>query len=118
MEKSNVNETDSGVLMLNENGLIMNCDSVAGKLFGCLNSQILWQPVSRFLPQLAENLLMKNGVINPRLRFLSRVDFLFDVASSAGEHFQCRLFFNELENSGRKILRLIIRPEKPMMQPC
>lgn len=99
------------VLMLNESGRIMNCNAVAGKLLGCTTSQLLWQPVSKFLPKLSGTVLMQNGQINPRLRFLSRIGHLFEVMSPDGEVFPSRVFFNEVENYGRQNLCLVICPE-------
>ncbi len=98
------------VLMLNDNGLILNCNTVAEKLLGCMTSQLLWQHVSRFLPQLADTALMLNGKINPRLRFLSRIGHLFELASPNGASFPSRLFFNEVEISGLHNLCLVICP--------
>jgi hypothetical protein len=104
-------------LILNENGLILNCNSVGGKLLGYMTCQLLRQPVSKFLPQLKNTTLVQNGKINPRLCFLSRIGHLFEVASSHGESFPSRLFFNEVENDGQKRLRLVIYPEARAIQP-
>ncbi|OIQ80403.1 hypothetical protein GALL_378370 [mine drainage metagenome] len=105
------------VLMLNENGMILNCNSVAVRRFGCTTSQLLWQPISKFLPKLSGTVLMQNGKFNPRLRFLSRIGHLFDVMSTGGEIFQSRVFFNEVENYGRQNLCLVICPEAQAGQP-
>jgi hypothetical protein len=99
------------VLMLNESGFILNCNTVAGKLLGGMTSQLLWQPITKFLPQLVNTALMLNGKINPRLRFLSRIGHLFEVTSADGESFKSRVFFNEVENYGQQNLCLVILPE-------
>ena len=105
------------VLMLNENGLIINCNETATKRLGCMTSQVVWQPISNFLPNLAGTVLTQNGQINPRLRFLSRIGHLFDVKSPDGEAFQCRVFFNEVENYGRRHLCLVISPASQAGMP-
>ena len=119
LDVENAAFTEEGmlVLMLNDNGLILNCNTVAGKLLGCMTSQLLWQPVSRFLPQLADTVLMLNGKINPRLRFLSRIGHLFKLTSPDGEVFPSRLFFNEVEISGLHNLCLVICPAAPEALP-
>ncbi len=99
------------VLMLNQNGLILNCNSVAATLFGCMTSQLLWQHASKFLPSLAGAVLFMNGTINPRLRFLSRIGHLFEVMTPAGEALLCRVFFNEVIDQGQQHLCLVICPE-------
>lgn len=104
-------EDEAVVLTVDTNGLIRNCNKAAGKLMGCASSMLVWQPVSNVLPQLAGTSLMQGDHINPRLRFLSRVGHRFELAMPGGGHDSGRIFFNDLENAGRHIVRLIICPD-------
>jgi len=97
-------------LILNDKGMIRDCNESAGKLLGCLPSQLVWQHISKFLPQLAETELMQGEQINPRLRFLSRLGHHFQVARIGNTGFASELFFHCVENSGRRHLRLILCP--------
>lgn len=117
MEENAIPEDGMIVLTLNDNGWISSCNKAAGKLLGCATSQLNWQHISMFLPQLAQTSLMLDGKINPRLRFLSRIGHRFEVVSPSGTHFFSRLFFNDLEKPGRHSLCLIIRPIEEESQP-
>ncbi len=111
VDEGSLTEEKMIVLMLNETGLILNCNSVAGNILGCMTSQLLWQPITGILPKLTGTILMENGEINTRLRFLSRIGHLFEVISPNGESFPSRLFFNAVDNLGRQTLCVLIRPE-------
>lgn len=103
-------EESMAVVMLNDRGLIRDCNRACETLFGCPASRLLWRHVSVLLPQLAGIELMQCGCINPRLRFLSHIGYLFEVVGLGGVHIACKLFLNDVENAGRHYLRLIIRP--------
>ena len=103
-------EVPMAVLTLNDKGMIRECSQAAGTLLGCQPSKLLWQHVSRLLPQLAGTTLMKAGQINPHLRFLSRIGYHFDVIGLNGAHYASELFFSVAESLGRQHLRIIIRP--------
>jgi PAS domain-containing protein len=69
------------VLTLHYNGMITECNKAGGKLLGCLPSELIWQHISRLLPQLKNVALMEGPNLNPYLHFLSRVGYKFDVIS-------------------------------------
>lgn len=98
------------VLMINDNGIIHECNRAFEKLFGYLSSDILWKHVSLLLPQLAGIALMNSGQVNPRLRFLAHIGHQFEVISLGGIHFASQLFISEVENLGEHYLRIIICP--------
>jgi nitrogen-specific signal transduction histidine kinase len=105
-------ETDEpAVFTLDANGLIRTCNKAAGQLLGCPSSTLVWQHVSNILPQLSGTTLMQDGHINPRLRFLSRIGHRFQLTIPDGKHDSGRIFINDLENSGRHIVRLIVYPD-------
>ncbi|HSI21639.1 MAG TPA: hypothetical protein VK959_01335 [Methylophilaceae bacterium] len=101
-------EEERAVLNLDVDGLIRSCNKAAAKLMECPTSLLVWQHVSNILPQLAGTKLMQDGHVNPRLRFLSRVGHRFELAMPGGRYMSSRIFFNDLENSGRHNVRLII----------
>jgi PAS domain-containing protein len=98
------------VLMLNDNGLIHDCNQACEKLFGYLSCEIIWKHISMLLPQLAGISLMSGEQINPRLHFLTHIGHQFEVIGLGGIHFASRLFINEVENLGQHYLRLIVCP--------
>jgi PAS domain-containing protein len=103
-------EDMTAVLTLTDKGMIRECNDAVGRLFGCDPSQLIWQHVSAFLPQLAEIMLLQGEQINPRLSFLSRIGHHFEAIGPAGASFVSELFFHIVENPGRRHLRVIIRP--------
>ena len=98
------------VLTLNYNGMINDCNKAGGKLLGCLPSELIWQHISRLLPQLKNIALMQGQNLNPYLHFLSRVGYKFDVISFKGAHLVCKVFFCEVGSMGHRFLRVIICP--------
>ncbi|MGB4813348.1 MAG: hypothetical protein WBP13_12825 [Methylophilaceae bacterium] len=100
---------EMAVLTLDENGTICEC-STAADLLGGSHSKIVWQHVSKIVPQFAETALVSGGIINPNLKFLSHIGYQFELVGFSGLHIGCALFFNQVENFGRHSLRMIIRP--------
>lgn len=103
-------EEETAVLTLYDNGTICECNKAAARLLDCVPNKLTWQHISKFLPRLVETPLMQGESINPNLRFLSHIGYSFEVVGMNGVHFACMLFFNEIENFGRRYLRLIFRP--------
>jgi PAS domain S-box-containing protein len=103
-------EGEAPVLMLDEHGMICNCNPSCEALFGYPRNELLLQHVSMLLPQLDATTLMCNGQSNPRLRFLCRVGHPFEAISSDDEKFSCDLFLNIINWEGRDCLSLIVHP--------
>jgi hypothetical protein len=78
-------------------------------LFNYRRSEMVWHHVSMVLPQLTDLSLMRNGQVDPRLRFLSHIGRPFAAATRDGRNFACELFFNVLDGSGRGRVSLIVR---------
>ena len=106
-------ERDLPVLTLLENGLIRDCNEAGAQLLECDSSNLIWQHVSTFLPQLGEVALVNGKRVNPYLSFLSRVGHHFEVISTSGARFFSAVFFNDVEDFGRHCLRVIFRPITP-----
>ena len=106
----NLAKNKEAVLILLENGMILNCNQAGASLLGCDPSNLTWQPVSRLLPQLAGLALVLDEKINPYLKFLSVVGHRYEVRAVNGKHFACELFFSEVEEFGRHCLRIVMQP--------
>jgi nitrogen-specific signal transduction histidine kinase len=100
----------AAIITLDNNGYIRDCNTAAARLLGNSSTNIARQPISNFVPQFAEMALLKDDMINPKLRYLSRIGCQFDLIGSKGVHISCALYFNEIEDYGQRCLRLIIKP--------
>jgi len=98
------------VLTLHYNGMIAECNKSGSKLLGCLPSELIWQHISRLLPQLKNVALMEGSNLNPYLHFLSRVGYKFNVISLRGASIIARVFFCEIGSMEHRFLRVIICP--------
>lgn len=112
---SNVTDVDDDrlVLTLHYSGMISECNKAGGKLLGCRPSELIWQHISKLLPQLKNIALLQDQDLNPYLRFLSRVGYKFEVIDFKGAHLICKVFFCEIGSMGNRLLRVIICPEAP-----
>lgn len=97
-------------LTLDERGMIRDCCSSCEALFGYSRRELVWQHVSKLLPQLSEIKLVQNGQINPRLGFICRCGHLFRSQNRDDSFFYSELSFVNLEHAGMRILRLFVRP--------
>jgi len=107
---SEENDENRLVLTLHYNGMITECNKAGGKLLGCLPSELIWQHISRLLPQLKNVALMEGPNLNPYLHFLSRVGYKFEVISFKGARLIARVFFCEIGSMEHRFLRVIICP--------
>ena len=97
-------------LTLNEQGMICDYDIPAGDPLGYRRSELAWRHISVLLPELAGINLMRDGQINPRLRFLSHIGHRFQLVGRGGKPCLGKLFIHDVENSGRHDLRAMIFP--------
>lgn len=97
-------------LVLDERGMICDCSKAGEKLFGYSRKDLVWQHVSKLLPELSEILLVKNGQINPQLGFLSHCGHPFRAINRLGNTFLNELHFVLLDYAGRRTIRMIIQP--------
>jgi PAS domain S-box-containing protein len=98
------------VLTMDEQGMICDCSKAGEKLFGYSCKDLVWQPVSRLLPELSGISLVTNGEINQQLGFLSHCGHHFQAISRSGNTFMNELYFVLLDYAGRRIVRLIVQP--------
>ncbi len=97
-------------LILDERGMICDCSKAGERLFGYLRTDLVWQHISKLLPQLSDISLVSNGQINPRLGFLSHCGRLFQAKNQRGDIFYSALHFVYLNCRGKRTIRLILRP--------
>jgi hypothetical protein len=109
---------DAAALILNDQGMICDCNLASEMLFKYRRGELVWRPVSMLLPQLLEVDLLENGEPNPHLRFLCHIGRQFEVVAQDGERFACELFLNFLGSAEHRRLSLIVRPVKTATTVC
>jgi hypothetical protein len=110
-------DTELAMLALDEHGAIRDCCQVAECWFGYRRSDLLELRVSHLLPDLGRIDLTHDGLVNPRLAFLSRCAVQFDAIRRDGDRFACWLFFNKLNSPDRPPLRVLIRAVDGLAHP-
>lgn len=96
-------------LIINDSGMIHDCDATGHWLLGLSPGKLFKKHISALLPELSDICLMHNGQINPRLRFLSRIGHHFNLIGNNGVCFASRIFIHAIGNSDLR-LRMIICP--------
>jgi len=97
-------------LTVDERGMICDCSKAGEALFGYSLKDLVWQPVSKLLPELSEIQLVKNGQFNPQLGFLSRCGQPFLAINRLGNVFLNNLHFVVLNYAGKYAIRVIVQP--------
>ena len=100
-------------LLLDEHGIVRDCDSASEILFGHRRSEMVAQHVSMLLPQLADIELLSDGQPNSKLRYHCHIGVRYQMRKRSGESIPCELFLNRLHNPGSPPLRLIVRCAEP-----
>lgn len=107
----------SAVITLLQNGMILACNKACGDLLGVAPEKIIWQPISRLLPQLADISLILDNKINPYLKFLSVAEHHFDLVTTNGSHIVCELFFSVIDELSKCCLQITLQPFKQRQAP-
>ncbi|MGA8862777.1 MAG: hypothetical protein WBM09_04490 [Gallionella sp.] len=97
-------------LTLDERGMICDCSKAGETLFGYSLKDLVWQPVSKLLPELSEIQLIKDGQFNSQLGFLSRCGQPFLAINRLGNIFLNNLHFVLLNYAGEYAIRVIVQP--------
>lgn len=95
---------------LDERGMICDCSKASEKLFGYSRKDLVWQHVSKLLPELSEMTLVKNGQFNHQLCFLSRCGRRYQGINRLGYVFLNNLYFVLLNFAGKYTIRVILQP--------
>jgi PAS domain-containing protein len=101
---------DPPALSLDERGMIQDCSKSFERLFGFKRCDLVWQHVSRLLPQLTGVDLVEAGRLNPVLNYLCHCGHRYQAQNQQGDTFPCNLNFVRLEFGGKPSLRLILSP--------
>ncbi|MDO9220739.1 MAG: PAS domain-containing protein [Thiobacillus sp.] len=115
-------------IVLSDDGLIHECNSVCESLFGYPQEELLGQHISLLFPNLESVPLVRSSEVNPRLKYLSHCAIPFLSIQRNGKRFASELFFNYLNNHNGR-LRLIARKienvktdflanSQPLLQAC
>ena len=107
---SRVEWQEPPTLTVDERGMICDCSKAGEKLFGYSVRDLVWQPVSKLLPELSEIQLVKNGQFNSQLGFLSRCGQPFLAINRLGNVFLNNLHFVLLNYAGKYAIRVIVQP--------
>lgn len=97
-------------IILNDDGIITDCNSACSSLLCGSRSEIVWQHISKFLPQMHDAMLFNNCHLSPQLRYLSRIGHHFQAIRNDGSVFFSKIFIVELGNTYESFIRVIIRP--------
>ena len=101
---------EPAALVLDEGGIICECNPAGEALFGYSSSEVSSQGIARLLPQLDGIKLVQDGEINPMLVFLSRCGHHFLARPRHGGTIPCELSLVNVGRTGKLMLRLILRP--------
>lgn len=104
---------DTPAMILNDDGIITDCNGACTNLLGCPQAEVIWQHISKFLPQIHDAMLFNNHQLNPHLRYLSHIGHHFKAVKNDGTLFFSKIFFVELGNTYESFIRVIIRPIQP-----
>lgn len=107
---NNVLVEEMPAIILNDDGVITDCNSACCNLLCCARAEIVWQHISKFLPQMHDAMLFNDCHLNPHLRYLSRIGHHFQAVRNDGTVFSSKVFFVELGNASERFIRAIIRP--------
>ena len=108
---------DPPSLALDERGMIQDCSKSFESLFGFQRRDLVWQHVSRLLPQLTGVDLVQAGRLNPILNYLCHCGHHYEAQDRQGRIISCILSLVRVEFDGRRSLRLIINPLLPELEP-
>lgn len=97
-------------LTVDERGMICDCSKAGEKLFGYSLRDLVWQHVSKLLPELSGIQLVKNGRLNSQLGFLSRCGQPFLAINRLGNICLNNLHFVLLNYAGKYAIRVRVQP--------
>ena len=95
------------VLIIDDCGMICDCNKSAEDLLGFLRSDLVLLHVSAVLPQLQDN-LFENGCFSSRITYLGHCGYLFKIRDRKGKFFQREIRLSQLEHAEQHIFRLIL----------
>jgi PAS domain S-box-containing protein len=97
------------LLSLDEEGMIVDCDAEAGRLFGYRPLELEGRHISFLLPELARMPVLRDNAVNPRLAFLCHCGKHFTGCRREGWSFPVELFVNRVESAAHEPVLLMLR---------
>lgn len=97
-------------LIIDEHGRIENIYDPGNHLLGAASEKTESRHISMIIPTLSRFQLFRKDQINPRLRFLARIGQRFEVHNFVGGCVFCKLFLHVIEHSGKRLIRITMRP--------
>lgn len=105
-----VERREPPTLTVDERGMICDCSRAGEILFGYSLRDLVWQHVSKLLPELSGIQLVKNGRLNSQLGFLSRCGQPFLAINRLGNICLNNLNFVLLIYAGEYAIRVTVQP--------
>lgn len=97
-------------LLLDEQGMIRDCDNVCVDLFGYSLRELVSAHVSKLLPRLSGIELVQDGQFNTQVDDLCHRGHVFQVRARHGGAFPSELTFVSQDHSGTRMLKLFVLP--------
>lgn len=95
-------------LMLDEDGVIVDCDGAIEPMFGYAPADLISRHVSMLLPKLQYIELMQNGQLNARLHYLCHIGLPFQVRRRDRRQYMGHLSLSDLSNRNLRRVRMCV----------
>ncbi|MEW5890518.1 MAG: PAS domain-containing protein [Pseudomonadota bacterium] len=105
-------DSEPAVLVMNTDGVIVQCDEAAERMFGYLSGELEGVPVSGLLPDLGGKRLVGQGSasIDSRLAYRCRCCGAFRAVRRDGSEFPTQLCLNIVRPADQHLVRMIVHP--------
>ncbi len=105
-------EEQIATVVIDENGHIEDMDDPGHEILGAISDTTESRHITTLIPSLSKFIIFRKGEVNPRLKYLIHIGQSFQVLKLNGGCVLCRLCLNVIERSGKRLVRIILRPEK------
>lgn len=104
------NYESAAIFMLSNDGMILESNTEGKKLLDYSTDESDERHISRLIPLLKKIDLLEKGDnrVNPYLRFLSRVGYLFKITEAKGRIFDGELYFSDIHYHDQHLIMIII----------
>jgi len=110
----NNNQKDPSVIVITENGIILEPDETSNKLLDYSPRKLSGKHISTLIPLLGEIELLEKRKerVNPYLRFLSRIGYGFTIIDPIGSRFSSELYFSDVRFHNQHLIIIKLSPVK------
>lgn len=102
-------DSNLATLLLDEKGVILDCDGDVESMFGYDSGRLVARHISTLLPRFQFEELIEHGRLNPNLHYLCHIGLPFQVRRSDAQQYPCYLSITDRSESGRHRVRMCIR---------